>query len=70
MSIWANAVGFLCHINRGLGNRDVIGSSRSFTLSLKSAMPCECVMTFETTLVIPKQRALGIGKIWWVQAFH
>ena len=66
MSIWVNAVGFLHHVNCGLGNRDVIGSSWSFTFSLESAMPCECVTSFETTLVIPKQCALGISKIWWV----
>ena len=35
MSIRANAVGLLRHVNRGLGNRGVIGSSQSFTLPLE-----------------------------------
>ena len=35
MSIRVNVVGLLCHVNHGLGNRGVIGSSQSFTLPLK-----------------------------------
>ena len=69
INIQSNATGFLCHVNHGLGDRDVINPSGCFTLSLKGAMPCESVMTFEATLILSKEGVLSIGKIRWVRAF-
>ena len=40
MSIRVNVAGLFCRINRGLGNRGVIGSSQSFT-------PLECMTTLK-----------------------
>ena len=68
MSIWANTTDFLCHVNCGLGDGDVIGPSWCFTLSLKGVMPIEGMTTFETTLVILKEGALNISKIQQVRA--
>ena len=69
MNIQPNMMGLLCCVNHGLGDRDVIGPSGCFTLSLKGVMPCESVTTFEATLVVSKEGALSIGKIQWVRVF-
>ena len=54
MIIQTNVMSFLCCIDGGLGDREVIVSIQCITFALEGAMSSKGVMTFETTLVVPK----------------
>ena len=69
MIIQTNVMSFLCCLNGGLGDRDVIVSVWHITFALEGAMSRKGVATFETTLVVPKYGPFSIGEVGQVRAF-
>ena len=69
MIIWTIVMSFLCCINGGLGDREVIVPIWCITFALEGVMSSKGVMTFETTLIVPKQGPLSISEVGQVRVF-